>query len=291
MNHDFSNIGEEAYTYLSKSNALLEKPIDRLLKMNPLAIDIYKNHGIDLHTERLEIKVCAQNHNGGLLVDAFWRTNLQHFSVCGEAAGTFGPYRPGGSALNSTQVSSLRAVQDIVFNYGEKKEFFLGEQEREAIANFESLVGKLKKDTGILPKEIREHFAQSMSKYAGFYRNLEKMQELEKEIEGVIDTYFSTVQIDPQYSVVEVFTTYDSLITTKVILQAMIQGAKGQGSLGGAIVTQKDVVMPLVVQETNERLVSTLDTCAFEVLKTKEMADLWFEKNWEEHREIRKIRE
>jgi succinate dehydrogenase/fumarate reductase flavoprotein subunit len=34
-----------------------------------------------------------------------------------EVNGTFGVYRPGGSALNSTQVSSFRAAQYIAQNY------------------------------------------------------------------------------------------------------------------------------------------------------------------------------
>ena len=42
-------------------------PIERLAKMNKPAIDLYKSHGIDLEKEYLEIAVCAQHNNGGLV--------------------------------------------------------------------------------------------------------------------------------------------------------------------------------------------------------------------------------
>ena len=80
--------------------------------MNPLAIDLYKRHGIDLYAEPLEIGVCAQHHNGGIAVDADWQSGVRGLYVAGEAAGTFGVRRPGGSALNAAQVGSLRAAEE-----------------------------------------------------------------------------------------------------------------------------------------------------------------------------------
>gem|GEM_PF-17795 len=114
---DFSLCREETYTYLKNSNALFGKPIDRLARMNPPAIQLYQNNGIDLYTEMLEIAVCAQHNNGGLLGNIWSESNLRHFFPVGEANGVFGIYRPGGSALNSTQVSSLRAAQYIAAHY------------------------------------------------------------------------------------------------------------------------------------------------------------------------------
>lgn len=288
---DLSNLDEVAYTYLEKSQALLGTPIERLQKMNPLAIELYKTNGIDLYHERLEIKVCAQNHNGGLLVDASWKTNLGNFYVCGEAAGTFGPYRPGGSALNSTQVSSLRAVQDIVFTTKETNDFSPSGAELKAVSEFENLVAGLKCNGGILAEEFQKQFAKGMSKYAGFRRIPVKMQELLQEVEVVLASYFDKVQTNPQKSVAEVFTTYDSLVTTAVVLRSMIEGADKQGSLGGAIIVKDNEVLPPISTTRNKRLVSTLEDCVFEELKPKEFEDLWFEKNWEDHRKNRKVKE
>src|SRR5690606_11015548 len=79
--------------------------------------ELYKSNGIDITREYLEIDVCAQHNNGGLLGDIWYESNLKHFFPVGEVNGTFGIYRPGGSALNSTQVGSFRAAQYINAKY------------------------------------------------------------------------------------------------------------------------------------------------------------------------------
>ncbi len=113
-------LSPEAEKYLTKSNALFGLPIDRLTKMNPDAVNMYKSHSIDLSKEPLEIAVCSQHNNGGLSGDIWWEsTNLKHFFPIGEVNGSHGVYRPGGSALNSGQVGSLRAAQKISETYRE----------------------------------------------------------------------------------------------------------------------------------------------------------------------------
>jgi len=116
----FKDLSPEAYSYLEKSDALFGRPIDRLRRMNPLAIELYLSHGIDLERELLEIAVCAQHNNGGLAADLWWEsTNIDRLFPVGEVNGTHGVYRPGGSALNSGQVGSLRAARKISAVYAE----------------------------------------------------------------------------------------------------------------------------------------------------------------------------
>src|SRR5690625_7085700 len=83
--------------------------------MNEPAYQFYldKNPYVDLEQEMLEVDVCAQHNNGGLVVDAWWQSNLPGFFPVGEAGGAHGGYRPGGSALNSGQVGATRAAQFI----------------------------------------------------------------------------------------------------------------------------------------------------------------------------------
>jgi succinate dehydrogenase/fumarate reductase flavoprotein subunit len=59
------NLDEEVKNYLQKSGALLSSPIERLYSLNAPAIALYKEHGIDLEKEPLQIAVCAQHNNGG----------------------------------------------------------------------------------------------------------------------------------------------------------------------------------------------------------------------------------
>jgi succinate dehydrogenase/fumarate reductase flavoprotein subunit len=96
----FSLLGEEAHTYLEKSGALLKTPLERLAKMNPPAIEVYRSHGIDLAGEPLEIGLCAQHNNGGFRGNIWWESAIRHLFPVGEVNGTHGIRRPGGSALN-----------------------------------------------------------------------------------------------------------------------------------------------------------------------------------------------
>ena len=113
----FGLLSREALDYLTRSNALLELPIDRLRKMNPMAIELYAKHGIDITSEPLEIAVCAQHNNGGLVANEWWESDVRHLFPVGEVNGTHGVYRPGGSALNSGQVGGFRAAQYIANRY------------------------------------------------------------------------------------------------------------------------------------------------------------------------------
>jgi succinate dehydrogenase/fumarate reductase flavoprotein subunit len=288
---DFSNIGKEAYEYLEKSGALFGTPIERLAKMNPLAIDLYRSHGIDLHTQMLEIRVCAQNHNGGLLVDSDWKTNLDNLYACGEVAGTFGPYRPGGSALNSTQVGSLRAVQHIVFNYEEKGFPPLDAAQREAVARFEALAERLgTREDGEDVASIASYVRKQMSRVAAFCRDLEGMEQLESVVSRRLDDFFDTVKADPGRPLSDVFAVQDLLATAKAVLQAMIMGARLQGSLGGAMTFDNGTLLPPRDNGTDGRIVTTLGHSAFEPMERKAIGQSWFERDWEEHRTKRTVR-
>jgi succinate dehydrogenase/fumarate reductase flavoprotein subunit len=112
-------MGPEAVDYLDKTAARQDLPIERLKHMNPPAIAIYAENGIDLTGEPLEIAVCAQHMNGGFAVNAWWESTVEHTFVIGEMAGTHGVKRPGGSALNAGQVGGSRAAEYITGVYGD----------------------------------------------------------------------------------------------------------------------------------------------------------------------------
>jgi succinate dehydrogenase/fumarate reductase flavoprotein subunit len=106
-------LAPEAIEYLRNCGAVGELPIDRLRKMNPPAIELYKSHGIDLTRNRLEIAVCAQHNNGGLRGSIWWESNVGGLFPIGEVNGSHGVYRPGGAALNAGQVGGIRAAMYI----------------------------------------------------------------------------------------------------------------------------------------------------------------------------------
>jgi succinate dehydrogenase/fumarate reductase flavoprotein subunit len=106
-------LGQEVLDYLRQSGALAASPIERLQQMNPPAIDLYREHGIDLRREKLEIAVCAQHNNGGLTSNCWWESDVRGLFPVGEVNGSHGVYRPGGAALNAGQVGGLRSAMYI----------------------------------------------------------------------------------------------------------------------------------------------------------------------------------
>jgi succinate dehydrogenase / fumarate reductase, flavoprotein subunit len=106
-------LDDDVRTYLAKSGGLLAEPIDRLRKMNPLSIELYKRYKYDIARDPLEFAINNQHMNGGLAVDTWGASNLEGCYAVGEAAGTHGVTRPGGAALNAGQVFGTRCAEHI----------------------------------------------------------------------------------------------------------------------------------------------------------------------------------
>ena len=108
---DLARLDSDVRAYLTNAEALLEKPLDRLRKMNPLSIELYKRYKYDITRDPLEFAVNNQHMNGGLAVDGWGATSLGGCYAVGEAAGTHGVTRPGGAALNAGQVLGTRCAE------------------------------------------------------------------------------------------------------------------------------------------------------------------------------------
>ncbi|PZQ48352.1 MAG: oxidoreductase [Rhodovulum sulfidophilum] len=107
------DLDDDARAYLGTAGAGQALPIERLRRMNPLAIELYRRYKIDIAAAPLEFAVNNQHMNGGIAVDTWGRTDLPGCYAVGEAAGTHGVTRPGGAALNAGQVFGTRAAEHI----------------------------------------------------------------------------------------------------------------------------------------------------------------------------------
>ncbi|UCD52242.1 MAG: FAD-binding protein [Phycisphaerales bacterium] len=171
---DIKDLEPEAYDYLAKAGAFQATPIKRLAHMNPLAIDIYKEHGIDLYKEPLEIAVCAQHNNGGFAINKWWESTIPHTFVIGEMAGSHGVKRPGGSALNAGQAGGLRAAEYIANVYGGEIAKY-AKQQKEINEQLTGLIKKLnrwKDSSGAAAREVIAEIQDRMTTSAGHIREL-----------------------------------------------------------------------------------------------------------------------
>lgn len=235
---DFSLLCKESFIYLKNSNALFGKPIDRLKLMNQPAVDLFKENGIDLEKEYLEIGVCAQHNNGGLCGDIWWQSNIKCFFPVGEVNGTHGVYRPGGSALNSGQVGGTRAAKYISMMYKDSplkvNEFIeiAGEQVRKKMKMGERFLKSLGSDSNVMG--IRREIGSLMDNCGGIIRDLNIIQDGIKNARANLKSLVYRTRISSLSELAQAFQNYDLSLTQYIYLSSINdyikKGGKSRGS-------------------------------------------------------------
>ncbi|MEJ6950711.1 FAD-binding protein [Natronospora cellulosivora (SeqCode)] len=301
---DFSILGEESYQYLENSNALFGTPIERLAHMNQPAIDLYKDHEIDLTSEYLEIAVCAQHNNGGLYGNLWWESNVKHFFPVGEVNGSHGVYRPGGSALNSGQVGSTRAAQYIAARYQDAPlnlEDFkqaIEEQVSNKLELGETFASNIVEKGNVI--EIRKEIGKRMSRKGAHIRSAEAAAEGANEAYQQLEALKEESKLSSFYDLSLAFQNYDMLITQYVYLSAIKDYVDNGGqSRGSYLVNDPEGQLPLEGLKEEFRFSlsdGSLDDriqkvsykngkCDFDWEQVKEIPeeDSWFENVWNKY--------
>ena len=279
---DLSNLDGEAKEYLIKTGAIQDTPFKRLICMNAPAAALYKAHGIDLETEMLEIRVCAQHHNGGVAVDTDWQTDIPGLYAAGESAGTFGAYRPGGSALNATQVGSMRAAWHIA-----------RDSRLEPVDDPERLRPQAEAALydlgfGLDPAAIGAGFRADMSLYGAHERDLEALKALDGRIGRTLadaQAPFDSVPADMEARI----RLRDQLVTQRAVISAMLEAARVYGSTGAGLALGEDGhALPHIGHAENLVLYTQKQgdeyPTAAEPARPLPSGEQWFETVWKKYR-------
>lgn len=229
---DLSLLSGEAKEYLTSTGATQSTPIERLRALNPKAIGIYADNGIDIAKEKLRIAVCAQHNNGGIHTDENYMTCIDGLYVIGEAAGSFGLTRPGGSALNDTQVGGLVCTKHIRSTARTSPdESVIEKAEKEALAFAEGFEADLSTDYSDIRRE--------MSSCASFMRDYEKCISLLERIEAIIDNLPLKHKNLSEY-----FLDRDMLVASRELLRTIVEEMPVTGSRGGAAFIKNGEILP-----------------------------------------------
>lgn len=291
----FESIDKVAYDYLKNSEALIKLPIERLRKMNKGAIDLYKQHNIDIEKEPLRIAVCAQHNNGGIGVDSDYKTNIKGLFASGECAGTFGIFRPGGSALNSTQVSSLRVAEYIKYKSDNKVSKNFDKLLNSAINDFDVLIKKTKGSSSTV-KEMRTKYQKAMSENFAFIRDLNKMGNALSVIESRLECFENDNKWENFVQIPQLIKNLDIIKMQRAVAKSMIYSAENYGSRGSGFVIKGGSFLDRSPVKENEigRNKILLTELLNNGIKTADrdrkpipQRDLWFEKVWNEYKKIR----
>lgn len=233
---DYASLSPEALEYLEKAGACFGRPIERLLHMNKPAVDFYLDKGVDLTREPLEVALCAQHNNGGLAVNKWWQTNVEGLFACGEVSGSHGVYRPGGSALNETQVGSARAAQYIAARRGgAPMDAAAFEQAVSAsVADCIAICDAATQGGEGNVQRLWDEAAGHMSRSGASMRSREGIAALLSEVEDRLASFTETVRAGVPTEVRKVYRLRDVLLSQQVYLAAMLdyigRGGKSRGS-------------------------------------------------------------
>jgi len=313
---DFRLLSPEALTYLERSGALLSTPLERLAKMNAPAIEIFKVHGIDIAREPLEIGLCAQHNNGGFRGNLWWESNIRHLFPVGEVNGTHGVRRPGGSALNSGQVGSMRAAFYIARRYGAKPptvKAFLAQARAEAGVTLDSarkMIDVKSQDSGPIAR-TRLEIQERMSTCGAAIRDPEKVKPAVGEAWSLYARMKKELKVRSAKDLPAAFKNLDLCLTHALYLEAIDEYLnRGGKSRGSYLVLDPAGTKPCPELGEEWRFAlnprpSFVDHKILEVSLdsrgrvVKEWVDIrpipredsWFENVWEDFRDGRTIRE
>jgi succinate dehydrogenase/fumarate reductase flavoprotein subunit len=303
---DLSLLPPESRQYLERSGATQPTPYERLQHMNPLAIEIYAEHDVDLR-EPLEVAVCAQHCNGGLSVNIWWQTSIAHLFAIGEIAGTHG-VRPGGSALNSGQVGGLRVAQYLAAHPAATPDPeallpVVREQLSEEVALLRSYANA---PASALPAaEVRENIQTRMSTFAAFLRTPDGIERALVEARQLLGAVrHNGLRVDRPADLPLAVQDHHLCLTQLAFLSAMHDLlARGGGSRGGYAVVDRegDCVLETAQgprlphrsenlpmrHEIIETRFSPAGECEVSVTRARPLPqdDSWYETTWQAWRE------
>lgn len=295
---ELSLAGKEAEEYLINCGCDGETPAARLMQMNPPAIELYASFGVDITKEPLEIAVCAQHCNGGIEVDKWYESEVSGLFVIGEAAGIFGVQRPGGSALNSTQVGGIRAAEKIASNL--KKKQNIGEILPSEIDGAITLIDGDEILDIYAALEKRKEYAQAMTECCSFLRRPEKIEKLIADVKEELQS-FGRYGAKDFRAAKEIYINYDILVSQFAMLSAVDAYIKDGGlSRGSYLITDKTSAQILSgeapeLDEKHRELVGKIkiyenesgefsSVSSFESVRPIPEKEYWFEKVYNEYR-------
>lgn len=301
----YDDLLPEAREYLTRAGACFGTPIERLAQMNQPAIDFYRDKGVDLYTQPLEIALCAQHNNGGIGIDCWWQTDVKGLFAVGEAAASHGVYRPGGTALNAGQVGSTRAAQYIAARCQGDAPACFDTEAAAALTEMAALADACCADTGNV-RALWQHAAEEMSRCGAAIRDPAQIKAYCEAVEKQLANFDTTVKAADRTELAMVYRLRDMLLSQHAYLTAMADytahGGKSRGSalytdLTGGIkpFAQLPDTFTFALDETEAPLIQELwfedGTCrtAWRAPRPIPADDDFFENVWRSYRETGNI--
>lgn len=175
-------LDDDVRAYLENNDALAALPIERLQRMNPLSIALYKMHGHNLTQTPLQFAMNNQHMNGGIEVDIWGQTSLPGYFAVGEIAGTHGVTRPGGAALNAGQVFAMRLARYIAHAGRRNAVDDVPELAAQPLAEVNDVILRAQRnESGRSLQSVKEEIQARMSDHGGFICHVDAVRQAAQE--------------------------------------------------------------------------------------------------------------
>jgi succinate dehydrogenase/fumarate reductase flavoprotein subunit len=301
---DLSMLDSEVEYYLRNSSALKNLPYERLRSLNSSALALYKEHGIDLEQEALQIDICAQHNNGGLKAGIWWESDLRHLFPVGEVNGSHGVYRPGGAALNAGQVGGLRAAQYISKKYKDpplENSGFLVEIKKETDNLLLAATRWMESGNSSLNQKYLSEIQYRMSDAGGIIRSKQKVADSLRDSSELLNSLQEKLGAGSVYELAAAFQLMDHCLSHYVYLSAINAYIQMNGRSRGSFIITDDNQN----KKNQNKLLWKSELCIFdreaenkilevtynggsikinlEEVRGIPKQNLWFEKVWKEY--------
>ena len=235
----------------------------KIMKLAPKHV-IYLDHGIDLETDWLEVGVCAQHMNGGLEGDIWYESPaLPRLFICGEANGVFGIRRPGGSALNSTQVSSRRAAEKAVHVYTDEAVLITEEMLSDTLflAGLLDTAGPDTLDAAEIRK-LRSDWGRRMDHCGAFLRDPAEIEKLTDDVREALLRAGELRAADVP-ALIELQIHLDTMLTRYAVLSSMTAYIRDGGLSRGSYLILENGQIPAspAIDSTHADRVGQVSLC------------------------------
>lgn len=175
-------LDDDVRAYLENNDALAALPIERLQRMNPLSIALYKMHGHNLTQTPLQFAMNNQHMNGGIEVDIWGQTSLPGCFAVGEIAGTHGVTHPGGAALNAGQVFAMRLARYIAHAGRRNAVDDVPELAAQPLAEVNDVILRAQRnESGRSLQSVKEEIQARMSDHGGFICHVDAVRQAAQE--------------------------------------------------------------------------------------------------------------
>lgn len=159
-------------------------PKEKILEHIPDVYEQYKNAGVDISKEPMEIYPSMHHMMGGIKINEWGKTNILGLYAAGEVAGgVHGANRLGGNSIAEGQVFGRRAGISAA-KYAKKTK--LSSLPTNLIKNEEQrIMSFISRKNGVPPHEVEDKLKQVMWDKVGIFRDEKRLASAKKDIQAL----------------------------------------------------------------------------------------------------------